>query len=171
MGAIPSHEQLDTNFNVPFNGNTMDHIDNSINGIQSSHLILREIFIDLVTGIKTDPRNIYFIEYLNESQVKELRSYLDRYNVPLDWNWTLEDIRNPHDENYDRFPVNEESKRKFEIEKKYLFHWLDKVATGELRDMNDVSVLNDDNIFITDGERIADLYRKNIYNKLTSNKN
>lgn len=167
MGNKPSHEQLDNDYYTPFNGNVIKGLLNHIDGYPSAHYEVRNLFVEIVCGfLKTpyDLKNFTFAQ-LPEFLIDELRLCVEKYGVEFDWSWTKQDLmKNQFHEYVDR-PYNDESARKWEIEKKYIFFWLDKAKSGEIDSNSEKCVIpmsSSDKTFNTDGERIAKLYYKNI---------
>ena len=163
MDQTPTHKQISQDYNISFGSNCMMHLHNSIDKKSSGYYHIRQLLIGVITD-----KNINVGKYhrklvkLPPSLLLELRDMFIQLNIPFDWSWNPDDL----DEKYDReqYPIDEESCRKWNIEKKYLFHWLDKAKRGEIvanEHKCTISFSDDDIRWITDAERIATLYMKN----------
>jgi len=162
MGAVPTHEQLENDVNVPFNGNTMLHVSNHIDHKPSGHWILRQLLIELIetTNPKLDKLD-YQLGQLPPDLLSELHGIVIELHINFWWSWNINDIKTKYNECLQNAPTNEESRRKWLIERKYLWFWFHKVATLLDDTYCVLPVKKTDNMFITDGQRIASLLRQN----------
>ncbi len=162
MGPSPSHEQLALDNNIAFNGNSMLHVPNHIDCKPSGHWIMRNLLIDIITERKPDPMKFgYDLCKLTPELVNELRMMLQELNIKFKFD--VENFKASKFHDYEtKNEVNAESGRKWLIEKKYLFFWLNKARNKELQidKSKCVMPIADPNavMFVTDGERIATIY-------------
>jgi hypothetical protein len=161
MGVVPSHEQLDNDFNIDFRGNIMTHITNHIDGKQSGHFVLRELFVKLLMDNNPTIEKYHFdLGSLTDELLQELRELLKEWNIKFDWSWNTDDLKlNKFHDYSKKSPCNEETARNWMIEKKYLSHWLSKAMICDDSFCVVPSGKNDKR-FCTDGQRIASVYAK-----------
>ncbi len=166
MGAVPTHEQLKTNPETTgFNGNTMEHLNNYIDGHCSGHHILRQVFIAILTNESpANPKNFQMdLSNLNDELLAELKQMLQQLEISFEWSWNRKDLKYKDESN--NYECTKETAQKWDIERNYIFHWLKKVQQKTFVASGDcvVQTCSQDVVFVTDGERIASLYQKNHY--------
>ena len=118
MGNSPTHEEIEADFYVPFNGTLLTHLGNSVNEkyTPSGHAMLRNILIEILQSENARPYNI---ESLKPELLSELKEFLSDYNVSFDF--SKYQLLKPEE----FLETNEETKKKV-VNRKTLSYFLVK---------------------------------------------
>lgn len=148
------HEKLQANYSLDL-GVRFDVIPNHVEGKPSGHYWLRYYLIQILTKCQPLPPTgiaLLFIRHLGLELFLQLQQFL----APLDIDLCL-----PETDVLPqcKYPVDEESAKKWEVEKIVLQYWLNKVALGTL-DLQPERGIASYKSWICDSERIAFMYYK-----------